>query len=202
MKAPKGSSGGFEKHPPGPAAIVCTRIIDLGTVHNERKLKDEHKIMIGFESSELMDTGENKGKPFMVFANFNFTMYQNSFLCKFIEAWRGKPFGDQVDADAFDFHLLLGKPAFVNIVHSGDYVNIQSPMPLPKGMIPPHPVSELLIFDMQTQDHSVFEMLSEKMRERLKKAKEWGKLGSNGSLEPPAGHPASEPPFDDDIPFN
>src|SRR3990167_4918877 len=159
MKAPKGSSGGFEKHPPGPAAIVCTRIIDLGTVHNERKLKYEHKIMIGFESSELMDTGENKGKPFMVFANFNFTMYQNSFLCKFIEAWRGKPFGDQVDADAFDFHL-------------------------------------------QTKVHSVFEMLAEKMGERLKKEKEWGKLGSNGSLDPPAGHPASEPPFDDDIPFN
>ena len=196
MLAPK-SSGGFEKHPEGAVALACTRIIDLGTVFNPKKDKDEHKVMFGFESSELMTTGENDGKPFMVFNNFNFTMFQNSHLCKFIEAWRGKAFSSQEEADVFDFNILLGKSSFANIVHNGDFVNIQSIMPLPKGMEAPKPVGELLIFDMSTQDKTVFEKLSEKMQERLKKAKEFGSVFSD---EPPAGHPAGVP-FDDGINF-
>ncbi len=197
MKAPK-SSGSFEKHPEGAVVIVCTRIIDLGTVFNPKKDKDEHKIMFGFESSELMASGENQGKPFMVFGNFNFTMFQNSHLCKFIEAWRGKSFANQDEADLFDFKVLLGKSAFANVVHNVDYVNIQSIMPLPKGSDQIKPVGELLIYDMATQDKAVFDKLSEKMQERLKKAKEFGTVFSD---EPPAGHPASATPFDDDIPF-
>lgn len=197
MQAPKSSGGGFEKHPEGATAIVCTRVIDLGTVFNPKKDKDEHKIMFGFESSVLMTAGENAGKPFMVFGNFNFTMFQNSHLCKFIEAWRGKSFASQDEADVFDFKNILGKPAYANIVHNGDYVNIQSIMPLPKGMDAPKPVGELLIFDMSTQDKVVFGKLSEKMQEKLKKAKEWGAVFSD---EPPVGHPANDDPSDD-LPF-
>ena len=197
MKAPK-SSGTFEKHPEGAHAIVCTRIIDTGTVFNPAKNKDDHKLMIGFESSELMTKGESAGKPFMVFGNFNFTMFQNSHLCKFIEAWKGKTFATQDEADVFDLSTLLGQPAFANIVHNGDFVNIQSIMPIPKGMNSPKPVGDLLIFDMATQDKTVFGKLSEKMQERLKKAKEFGAVFSD---EPPVGHPASGAPFSDDIPF-
>ena len=196
MKAPK-SSGGFEKHPEGAYAIVCTRIIDMGSVFNPAKNKDDHKLMIGFESSELMTNVDNNGKPFMVFGNFNFTMFQNSHLCKFVEAWKGKAFATQEEADVFDLSKLLAQPAFANIVYNGDYVNIQSIMPVPKGMDSPRPVGELLIFDMATQDKAVFDKLSEKMQERLKKAKEFGSVFSD---EPPAGHPATEPD-DDGIPF-
>ena len=38
-------------------------------------------------------------------------------------------------------------------------------------------------------------------RKRKKKKKEGENLVSSVSQDPPAGHPASEPPFDDDIPF-
>ena len=197
MQAPK-SSGGFEKHPEGQCTLVCTRILDLGTVFNPAKNKDEHKIMFGFESSELMTTGDNKGKPFMVFGNFNFTMFENSHLHKFVTDWLGKSFPTQDAADVFDFKSLLGKPAFANVVHNGDYVNIKSLMPLPKGMDAIKPVGELLIFDMGTQDKSVFEKLSDKMKERLRKAKEFGTVYSD---EPPVGHPATEGDFNDPIPF-
>jgi hypothetical protein len=194
MKAPKSEGGNFEKHPEGAYAIVCTRVIDLGTVWNEAKQKDEHKLMIGFESSEKMTSEEHKGKPFMVFANFNFSMYQNSHLCKFIEDWRGRKFKDQEEADDFDFSNVLEKPAFANIVHNGKYVNVQSIMPVPKGVAPIYPAGDLILFDFANRKD--FDKLSDNMKERIKKAKEW----TSGSNEPPAGHPANES-FDDDIPF-
>ena len=198
MKAPKSEGGSFEKHPEGAYPIVCTRIIDTGTVFNEKKQKDEHKIMFGFESTAQMSAGDNAGKPFMVFSNFNFSMFQNSHLCKFIESWYGKSFPTQEAADVFDFKNLLGKSGYANIGWNDKYVNITSIMPLPKGIDPPKPAGELLIFDMETQDKAVFDKLSPNMQERLKKAKEFGAVFSD---EPPKGHPASSGDFDDDIPF-
>lgn len=208
MHAPKNTSSDFEKHPAGSVALVCTRIIDKGTTYNEHKQKDERKLIIAYESTKLMQEGEYAGQPFLVFANFNYSMYQNSMLCKHIEAWLGKKFADQNAADKFDIESLLRKPAFGNIIHSDDgkWVNIGSIMPLPEGMTAPKPVGDVYCFDMDNINMDVFEKMSERMQESIKQSKEWsGEPTKNNPQEPvdmdniPPSPPIDS--YDDKIPF-
>lgn len=173
MKAPKSSSGSFEKHPEGMTTLVCTKIIDKGTTWNEKKQKDERKIVFVFESATLMTGGEYDGKPFLVFQNFNFSMFQNSTLCKFIEQWKGKRFASQEEADDFDLDKMLGVGAFVNISHNGDFVNITSVMPVPGGMKAPVPVGDLILWSFDHRDLKMFEKLSPNIQKQIQQAKEW-----------------------------
>jgi len=194
MKAPKSSRGDFVLHPPGAIAAVCVHIIDTGTVFNERRQKHEHKIRLDFESSKLMEDGN----PFLISNFANFSMFQNSHLRGFIEAWLGKGFADQDQADNFDFNSLLGKPAFLNITHSpdGKYANIGTVMPLPEGMTAPTPRGKTLLFDLDNPNREVFDQLSKKTQERIMQSEEWKALRQSKKPEP-----EPEPEFDDDIPW-
>ena len=200
MKAPATEHKAFEKHPVGTVATVCTKVLDLGTHWNPKKEKNERKLRIDFESAELMKEGEYSGKPFLLVNNFNFSMYQNSNLCKFIEAWLGRKFVDQKEADNFDLDELLGKTALCNVIHSDDgkWVNIGSIMPVPKGMEPPKPVGELLSFSCDDPNPEVLAKLSEKTQEKINASHEMLNPQSEGGeseINPPQAD------YDDDVPF-
>lgn len=203
MKAPRSNTVEFEKHPTGWARLVCTRIIDKGTVFNEAKQKDQHKISIYFESEKLMSEGDFAGQPFLVIANYNFSMYQNSHLCSFIEQWEGRKFPNQDAADDFDFAPLLRKPAYANITHSDDgkWVNIGAIGPMPDGVEPLKPVGDVYFFDLDNADMKVFEKLSDKVKAGIQSSHEWQ---SNKGEAVTKHHDEKNPPpadFDDDIPF-
>ncbi len=213
MYAPqKEGSTEFERPPEGGGCLVCTRIIDKGTVFNEKKQKDVHGIALVFESPELMKKGDYKGQPFLLWANFgNYSMYQNSHLCQFIEGWRGKRFVDQKEADAFDIETLLRKPLFANIVHDGTFDNVVSPMPVPNGMSAPVPVGDVYCLDMDNFSQEVFDMLSEKMQAKIAqsyeyKGKDTAYAKSSANEAAPmceGGEPAPSQPVDDmdSVPF-
>lgn len=177
MNAPASTGGkDFEKHPAGGTAMVCTRIIDKGSVLNPKDQTSKRKLVLVFESSKLMQEGEYKGQPFLLFANFNFSMYQNSHLCKFIEAWQGQRFIDQNDADAFDIASLLGKPMFASVVVNGDWTNVESPMPMPDGIPAPTIVGKSFVFSFQAPDVKAWEQITEGMQNKMKEVpeyKEW-----------------------------
>jgi len=195
MKAPK-TSGDFEKHPAGSVAVVCTRIINLGTHWNPKKEKDENKIVLYFESPILMEKGDFKGKPMLLLSNFNFSMYKNSMLCQFIEQWIGKSL-TQKEADEFDLDQQLGQSGFVNVVHNEDFVNISTIMPLPQGMDAPKPVGDLITYDPISNNEAMFNKLSDKLKEKVKNSKEYGQPPVVESEDPAAG---VDDPFKDDIP--
>ncbi len=208
MKAPQSNTGGdFAKHPAGWALGVCTRIIDTGTHWNDQKQKDQRKIMIVFESEKLMPDGDFKGQPFLLFVNFNYSMYQNSMLCQFIEDWRGQRFEAQDQADNFDLSKLLNQQAFMNIVYNDKYVNVQTIGPVPDGMNPPKSVGEIILIDQDDLNPLMVEKLTDKMKERVLGAKEQTKDGNpqNSATTDAAPKPSVDeqnpPPFDDDIPF-
>ena len=207
MQAPKTSGGSkFEKHPAGPTSLVCTKIIDKGSVFNPAKQESKRKIMFVFESKKTMTEGEYAGKPFLVFANFNFSMYQNSLMCKFIEGWLGRRFTDQGEADVFDVSTLLGKPVFASIVHNGDFVNIDSPMPVPEEMTAPTPVGDTVIFSFEEPKLSEWDKLSDNMKETMKKVPEY-QAWVDSPIPSPEDSGAVEKAksealdFNDDVPF-
>ena len=210
MQAPKNQGGGdFEKHPAKPSSLICTRIIDKGTVFNAIKQESKRKISFVFESSECMTTGDFAGKPFLLFGNFNYSMYQNSLMCKFIEGWLGKRFTDQAEADNFDLSTLLGKTLFASIVHNGDFVNIDSPMPVPDGLPVPVIQGDSYLFSFQAPDVKAWGKISEKMREKMMlvpEYQEWvdSPIPGPDSFDdeiPGSEEPAKKDDFDDDLPF-
>ena len=211
MKAPRSEGGNFEKHPVGWTAGVCTRVIDLGTHWNDKKQKDEHKIAIAFESAKTMETGEFKGEPFLLYANFNFSMYQNAKLNEFIETWRAKKFHSQDEADAFDFSKLIGQPAYMNIIHSDDgkWVNIGTIGPMPEGMSAPQIKGKTILIDQEALDPAEIEKLTDKMKQKVLSAKERQGQDTEATQTPSQPYDELNPPpqtevpqdFDDDIPF-
>ena len=198
MKAPKSEGGNYEKHPVGWTALVCTRIIDTGTHFNPAKQKDDHRIMIGFESSKLMEEGEFKGEPFLIFAHYNYSMYQNSHLCRFAESWQGKKFATQEIADDFDLSILLGKAAYGNITHSedGKYTNIGAIGPIPDGMTAPEAKGKIILIDQENLERDMVALLSDKMKEKVLGAKEQAQpsLSNQGSHSYDAKYDEGNPP--------
>lgn len=174
MFAPRNENKDFEQCPTGWQLGVCSRVIDVGTHFNPGKQKDQRKIMIAFESQHLMKEGDFAGEPFLLFGNFNYSMYQNAHLCQFIENWRGRRFKDQDEADRFDLSKLIGQKAFMNVVRSEDgrFTNIQTIGPVPEGMAPPEVKGKTILIDQANLDPKEVEKLSDKMRERVMSAKE------------------------------
>lgn len=201
MKAPKSEGSNFEKHPPGWALVVCSRVVDIGTHFDERKQKNVRKLMIGFESEKLMQSGDYANEPFLLFANFNFSMYQNSHLCQFIENWRGKRFASQDEADNFDIDKVLGQKAFVNVAHSDDgrFVNIQTIGPVPDDRTAPDIKGKTILIDQTNLDMKEVEKLSENMKLKVLSALEQKTPAEQPSENPASG--VSTENFDDDIPF-
>lgn len=208
MRAPKSESKEFEKHPAGWTLGACTRVIDIGTHWNDGKQKFQRKLMIAFESEKIMQEGEFKGEPFLLFANFNYSMYQNSHLCGFVEDWMGKKFPSQAEADVFDLDILIGKPAFMNVVHSDDgkYVNVQTIGPVPDGMKAPEVKGKTILIDQDNLDPKEVEKLTDKMKERVLSAKEQTDPSNaqESRLATPEYDERNPPPIDDlddSIPF-
>lgn len=174
MQAPKSEGGNFERHPVGWCLAVCTRVVDKGTHWNDRKQKYERKLMIAFESAKLMSTGDYANEPFLLFANFNYSMYASSHLCKFIEDWSGRRFPTQEEADIFDLATLIGKKAFCNVVHSedGKFTNIQTIGPVPDGMIAPDIKGKTILIDQDKLIQSEVDKLTENMKASVLSAKE------------------------------
>jgi len=217
MYAPHSEKKQFERPPAGWTLMVCSRLIDKGThwvpPKDNKPGKYVRKLSIGYELQHLMTEGEFAGQPFVVYANFNYSMFKNSFLCKHIESWRGKAFEDQEEANKFNLAKLIGQPAYGNIIRNGDFDNIQPIGPVPDGMTAPEIKGKTILIDQANLDPKEVEKLSEKMRERVMSAEErkegtqMGKPSSQNqgteiqSENPGEGLSYADAGFDDDIPF-
>lgn len=220
MRAPQSNSKDFEACPVGYSLGVCTRVIDKGThwfadKYNPSEGKYQRKISIAFESQHLMKEGEFAGEPFLIYGNFNYSMFQGkAFLCNFIEDWRGKRFSDQDEANDFDLSKLIGQKAFMNIVRSDDgkFTNIQTIGPVPDGMTAPEIKGKTILIDQDNLDSKEVEKLSEKMRTTVTTSKEQteGNFQNAGttaaqpetmSENPGHGLTDADAGFDDSLPF-
>lgn len=180
MYAPKNTTKDFESCPTGWQLGVCARVIDLGThwyqdKRDPTKGKFKRKLSVAFESQHKMKEGEFAGQPFLLYANFNYSMYQGkAHLCTFIENWRGKRFASQEDADRFDLAKLIGQKAFMNVVRSDDgkFTNIQTIGPVPEGMKAPEIVGKTILVDQSSLDMNDVNKLSDKMKERVLSSQE------------------------------
>lgn len=130
------ASGDFEKAPVGTQQAVCVFVNDIGLQRSVYQGKElvKHQVIITWESSEKMTTGEYAGKPFMLSKYYTLSLNEKANLRKDLEAWRGRQFSEE-ELKAFDLENLIGANCLLNVVATeNDKRKIASIMPLPKGM--------------------------------------------------------------------
>lgn len=202
------TSGSYELAPVGVYSAVCVRLINMGMQETSYGLK--HQVHLAFEIDEKMDDG----RPFLMMQNYTLSLNEKARLRLDLQAWRGRAFSAE-ELKGFDLKTILGKPLQVSVVHSADgqYANIGSMMPLGRGMSPLAPSGGLIYINSLPEDNAGFELLSEKMKERVQKGLSILKAQSAPAPQsfqaPPqatpapvaAPAPAPIPDIDDEIPF-
>ena len=208
MKMKPAQEGDFQNPENGPHAAVCTRVIDLGT-QQSGQYDPKRRMMVTWELEDRMDDG----RPFIVNKWYTPSLHKRANLRRDIEAWRGAPLADDAE---FDVSKLAGQPVLLStVVNDRGYANVDSLMRLPKGMQAPVPVGEIIVFDLDSPNWDMFELLSERLQETIRSSPEYQEaLGTKGGFQgPKAGpdpavnapqndrQPAMADDFDDDIPF-
>lgn len=197
------TSGSYELAPVGVYSAVCVRLINMGMQETSYGLK--HQVHLAFEIDEKMEDG----RPFLMMQNYTMSLNEKARLRIDLQAWRGRAFSAE-ELKGFDLKTVLGKPLQVSVVHSADgqYANIGSMMPLGRGMMPLAPSGGLIYINSLPEDNAGFELLSEKMKERVQKGLSIFKAQSAPSAQnfqaPPQATPApvaapapAPAPFDD-----
>lgn len=156
------TSGDYELAPVGVYRAVCTRLLNLGI--QETNYGDKHQIHLAFEIDENMDDG----RPFLMMQNYTVSLNPKSRLRKDLEAWRGRAFTAE-ELGGFDLKTVLGKPLQISVVHSedGKYANIGAMMPLGRGQQALAASGDLLYINSLPEDNASFELLSERMKDRV-----------------------------------
>lgn len=205
MYLPKPSENSFETPPDGAFPARCYRFVDLGTQPKEWMGSTSYKrmIMLSWElPTELMQDG----RPFSIHQRFVWSMSEKSTLRKYLESWRGKKF---VDSDfgegGFNTEKLIGATCTLSIIHAtkGDktYANIGSVSRMMKGVEIGPAINENLYLSLDNFDQSVFEKLSQSMKETIARSPEYQKIMDNRK-HPDEPHTTSvEEVSDDSIPF-
>lgn len=152
-------SSTFTPHPEGQFVARCIDVHDLGMipVTFDGQTTEKHKIDIYFYAGlDKFDDGDpvlnEDGTPvrLLLRSRFTLSLHEKSRLRPFLEAWRGKTFTEQDEAEGFDLEKLINVPALiqVNHVNSGDrvYANITSIMRAPKDSNAPAAPPEYVRF--------------------------------------------------------
>tara|TARA_A100000172_G_C3044260_1_gene111835 strand:+ start:17278 stop:18318 length:1041 start_codon:yes stop_codon:yes gene_type:complete len=107
-------------------------IVDLGTQHNIKFSKDNHRIALLFEFPHLMQDfykrkeGEQAElRPTMIKMEETFSMHPKSNFRKLIESAVGRKLNDD-EAKSFNVFELLGKWFLCNVMHDPDKNNPQN----------------------------------------------------------------------------
>lgn len=189
----KFSEGGqFENAPSGAHAARCIRLIDLGTqVHTwNNDIKHKRDVLIAWELPETMMEGiynpDMKGKPFVVRRVFTASLAPNANLKAVLESWRGKKFTKE-ELATFEPKSILGKPCLLNLVESddGQYVNVDSVSPLPKGMVCPKASNSQVFFSLEENEFTAeaFGKLPESLRSKISQSPEFKALMGKQSTD-------------------
>lgn len=205
--------GNFKRVPSGVYIGRCYSLIDLGTqlTSGQYGEKMQHKLRIGWELFGEDDSGapltvdvDGRDMPMTISKSYTVSMHEKARLRADLAAWRGREFSDE-EAKAFDVSKLVGAYCMVNVTTSETngktYSNVAGLTPLPSALknAKPDPVHEVLLFDLDAPDMSIFDSFHEKLQEAIKRSPEWSRHSDNKPVAAKTGGGFDD--MDDDIPF-
>lgn len=209
------SANDFENPPVGTWPGRCYRFVDLGTQmtkFNDEEPKPVHLIMLSWE----LDTEQKMadGRPFTTSRRYTFSSSEKSNFRKDLETWRGAKMTDaDFGPEGFDVAKLINQPCLLSLALSkdGKYVNVNGVLKPMKGMTIPELTNPTVFLSLDRGEfsQSVFDKLSDNIKDTIKKSPEWHELQRPAGARPapPAVPPvkAHDPEtgefIDDEIPF-
>lgn len=205
-KQPAG--GEFTLTPEGTYVARCFKVIDLGTsmVEYLGEAKKQHKISVSWE---LLDdkVRMDDGRPYAIGKTYTLSLHEKSSLYKDLVAWRGKSFTPE-ELDGFDIKNILGAYCMVQVIHETregkTYAKMSTIMSTKEK---PTPVNDPVWFDISEFDRSIFDGLSDWLKERIVASDEYKSANQvKGGTIAPSGdvvvEDISDEPIDlSEIPF-
>lgn len=163
---------------PGLYPAICVYSVEIGEQLKKYGDKSgyEHQVMLAFElCGELIEI-DGKQEPKLVEKCLHMTSHEKGNLFNLINGWLGAKYSRD-EIRKFDTNDLVGLPACVNVVMSkdGQWNNIDSIVPLPKGLAVGEPVHQLIRFDMKPWNQAAFEALPGWVQDRIKKSIQYQK---------------------------
>lgn len=161
---------------PGVYFAVCIGVIDLGEQYSEKFKNYSNKVQFVWElPSETIEV-EGKQEPKQLSKEFAIATKKNSGLRTFISSWNSKAYTDEEfqEVELFD---QIGKACQLNVVlsESGEYANVDSVMPIPKGFPAPESSTPPILWDMDNWSDEVFKTLPEWVQDKIKKSTQYQK---------------------------
>jgi hypothetical protein len=202
----------FQIAPAGTHLARLYRIIDLGTQMREfeGKVNMSRKAKFFFELHGEDADGKplltSDGKPLIQSREYTVSLNEKANLRRDLEAWRGKAFSED-ELKGFDISNILGHFCMVNISHrqKGDmtYADLKGVSAVPsiyKKQGLPEGINTTMIFNLDKFDETMFDSLSENIKETIKKSPEYRSIGEQSKTYQEASS-GSVTDMDDDVPF-
>ena len=161
---------------PGVYMAVCVGVVDLGEQYSEMYKSYSNKVKFVWAlPSETIEI-EGKTEERQLSREFPVATKKNSKLRTFLGGWNSKNYSDEefMELDLFD---QIGKACQLNVVlnDTGEYANVESIMPIPKGFSTPTSKTEFFTWDMDAWDDATFEKLPAWTQEQIKKSSQYQK---------------------------
>ena len=181
----------YERPEPGVYPARCIQVVELGR-HKNRFFNPEtdkpeqeyrQELLIAWELSELMQDG----RPFTVSWRDRNLISEKSNLFKLLTGWRGKPFTPQ-ELRRFELKNILDKCCYLNLVESPPdrnnrtWVNVESAIPLPKGIGCDPRFNDLIDFSIEDIDTPLFGQLWPWVQDYIRKSVEGQELLGGSAL--------------------
>lgn len=175
----KDSGGGeFQHAPAGNHIARCVRLIDLGTQRNEYqgKVSLRNQVMVTWELCDETMEIDGEHKPYLVSKFYTNSLNEKANLRADLESWRGQALSDE-DLKGFDLQKILGAACMVNVVHTEKgKAKVSGVAKMPKGIKAQEPKNPLVAFWLDEFNPTVFDGLSDGLKDIIKRAPEYAAL--------------------------
>jgi len=161
---------------PGVYFAVCVGVIDLGEQYSEKFKNYSNRVQFVWElPSETIEV-DGKQEPKQLSKEFAIATKKNSVLRTFISSWNSKAYTDE-EFQEVELFEQIGKACQLNVVlsESGEYSNVDSVMPIPKGFPAPESSTPPILWDMDNWNDEVFKALPEWVQDKIKKSTQYQK---------------------------
>lgn len=161
---------------PGVYMAVCVGVIDLGEQYSEayKNYSNKVKFVWALPGETVEIDGEIAERQLS--REFSVATKKTSKLRTFLCSWNGKTYSDEefLDLELFD---QIGQPCQLNVVlnDTGEYANVDSVMPLPKGIPAPISQTSVIVWDMDHWDDDLFDKLPTWTQDQIKKSTQYQK---------------------------
>lgn len=176
---------------------VCVGVIDLGEQYKQFNKQKQGKYveecMFIFEiPSERVQVDEEDKPRWLSSKPYTLSLHERSTLYQMLTSWRGKALSDaELDPQGgFDLMQMAGQGAMlgVSVVEKDDGSRrnkIEAVTGFPKGIAPPQPESEILVFDADDPNMEVFGKLPEWIQEIIRKSTQFAENAPDEKVDIP-----------------